>query len=238
MRGLHAEERHRDVRGNAQAVERLAEIAVQAARNVDRHDLHRMVVERDHHFARGAFERPGQARAEQSVDDDFGAIQRRGHERDHLVGPLRSLGRRGIPVWFLTDDKIVAKFSCYTAHALYWPGPEATDAAEFLNQLAHEDIVAAIRTAEQKTSGEIRVFISRKKIADPVAAAQAQFERLGMTRTRNRNGVLIYVAPAARKFAIHSPQRSPSCSINSANGGNCACRWPSSGQPSFSRTAG
>ena len=73
---------------------------------------------------------------------------------------------------------------------------------DFLNQLRHEEIVAAIQNAEQKTSGEIRVFVSRKKIADAVAAAQAQFTRLGMTRTRHRNGVLIFVAPRARKFAV------------------------------------
>jgi uncharacterized membrane protein len=73
---------------------------------------------------------------------------------------------------------------------------------DFINQLRHDDIVTAIRAAEQKTSGEIRVFISRKIVADPVAAAQAQFERLGMTKTRHRNGVLIFVAPTARKFAI------------------------------------
>ena len=72
----------------------------------------------------------------------------------------------------------------------------------FLNQLRHDEIVAAIRAAEQNTSGEIRVFISRKPVDDPVVAAQAQFERLGLTRTRERNGVLIFVAPAARKFAV------------------------------------
>ena len=73
---------------------------------------------------------------------------------------------------------------------------------EFLNQLNPDDIVAAIRSAEKKTSGEIRVFISRKNVGDAVAAAQAHFVRLGMTRTRQRNGVLIFVAPRARKFAI------------------------------------
>ena len=72
----------------------------------------------------------------------------------------------------------------------------------FLQQLAHADIVAAIRRAEQKTSGEIRVFISRKAVDDPVAAGQAQFDRLGMRQTSHRNGVLIFVAPTARKFAI------------------------------------
>ena len=73
---------------------------------------------------------------------------------------------------------------------------------EFINQLQHDAIVAAIQAAEKKTSGEIRVFISRAKVDQPVVAAQAQFEKLGMTRTRHRNGVLIFVAPNARKFAV------------------------------------
>jgi uncharacterized membrane protein len=73
---------------------------------------------------------------------------------------------------------------------------------EFLKQLKHEDLVAAIRTAEQKTSGEIRVFISRHEPTDALTAAQAEFAHLKMNETAERNGVLIYVAPLARKFAI------------------------------------
>jgi uncharacterized membrane protein len=76
------------------------------------------------------------------------------------------------------------------------------NAKEFLKQLRHDDIVAAIRESEQKTSGEIRVFISHKQVEEPVAAAQSVFARLGMTKTRERNGVLIFVAPRAQKFAI------------------------------------
>ena len=58
---------------------------------------------------------------------------------DHgSLGVARSLGRHGIPVWFLTDDKIIAKFSCYTAHAMYWAGPEAPGATEFLLAIAHQ----------------------------------------------------------------------------------------------------
>jgi uncharacterized membrane protein len=72
----------------------------------------------------------------------------------------------------------------------------------FLKQLRHDDIVAAIREAEKKTSGEIRVFISHKNIADPVPAAQAHFVEMGMAKTQDRNGVLIFVAPRAHKFAI------------------------------------
>jgi len=73
---------------------------------------------------------------------------------------------------------------------------------EFIDQLDNDKIVAAVRVAEEKTSGEIRVFITHHTVDDPVVAAQAQFDKLGMTRTRHRNGVLIFVAPRARKFAV------------------------------------
>jgi uncharacterized membrane protein len=73
----------------------------------------------------------------------------------------------------------------------------------FIQNLRESEIVAAIRAAELKTSGELRVFISHKaNVADPVAAAQEEFTRLGMTQTRERNGVLIFLAPGPRKFAV------------------------------------
>ncbi|HWW00991.1 MAG TPA: TPM domain-containing protein [Candidatus Acidoferrum sp.] len=74
--------------------------------------------------------------------------------------------------------------------------------AKFLKQLRHDDIVAAIREAEKKTSGEIRVFITRKQVTDPVEAAQAHFVQMGMEKTRERNAVLIFVAPRSRRFAV------------------------------------
>jgi uncharacterized membrane protein len=75
-------------------------------------------------------------------------------------------------------------------------------ANDFLKQLRHDDIVSAIREAELRTSGEIRVFISRKPIEDAVASAQAEFLHLGMDKTHEHNGVLIFVAPRAHKFAV------------------------------------
>jgi len=75
-------------------------------------------------------------------------------------------------------------------------------APQFIQLLREPEIVAAIRAAEQKTSGELRVFISDKNIVDPVAAAQEQFAHLGMAKTRDRNAVLIYLAPGPRKFAV------------------------------------
>jgi D-aspartate ligase len=48
----------------------------------------------------------------------------------------RSLGRRGIPVWFATHDHPIVKYSRYTAHSLTWPGPDEKGAAEWLVDLA------------------------------------------------------------------------------------------------------
>ncbi|HNQ74785.1 MAG TPA: TPM domain-containing protein [Verrucomicrobiota bacterium] len=73
---------------------------------------------------------------------------------------------------------------------------------KIIQQVHEDEIIAAIRLAEAMTSGELRVFISQGRAADPLAAAWEQFHRLGMTRTRERNAVLIYLAPATRKFAV------------------------------------
>lgn len=73
---------------------------------------------------------------------------------------------------------------------------------EFINQLDEARIVDAIAQAERKSSGEVRVYVSRRRRTDPLAIAQKRFLDLGMTRTRHRNAVLIYIAPRTRQFAI------------------------------------
>ena len=74
---------------------------------------------------------------------------------------------------------------------------------EFLSKLEHDQIVQAIRDVESKTSGEIRVVIQRGKLkSDPLLAAQKKFHRLGMHKTRERNAVLIFVAPRVHKLAV------------------------------------
>jgi uncharacterized membrane protein len=78
---------------------------------------------------------------------------------------------------------------------------------EFLSKLEHDRILQAIREAESKTSGEIRVLIQRGKLkSDPLVAAQRKFQRLGMYKTRERNAVLIFVAPRVHKFAVIGDQ--------------------------------
>ena len=74
--------------------------------------------------------------------------------------------------------------------------------SDFIKQLDHLAIEAAIARAEAVTSGEIRVVVLHEPVAEPVAAAQAAFTRLGMEKTRERNGVLILVAPASQTFAV------------------------------------
>src|SRR5690348_8956017 len=74
---------------------------------------------------------------------------------------------------------------------------------EFLSKLEHDQIVQAIRDAESKTSGKIRVFIQRGELKDdPLIAAQRRFQRLGLHKNAEHTDVLIFVAPRAHKFAI------------------------------------
>jgi uncharacterized membrane protein len=73
---------------------------------------------------------------------------------------------------------------------------------KLIKKLPHDILVAAIREAELKTSGQIRVLISHKLVDDTIATAQKEFDRLGMAKSRERNGVLIFVAPRTHKFAV------------------------------------
>lgn len=63
--------------------------------------------------------------------------------------------------------------------------------ARFLTEAERRTIVEAIKEAEAKTSGEIRVHLDRKSKGDAQAAAKKVFEKIGMDRTAEKNGVLI-----------------------------------------------
>lgn len=76
------------------------------------------------------------------------------------------------------------------------------DPQELLDRLGDEKIVDAIRRAEARSRGEIRVHVTSEAVGDPQGAAAEVFVRLGMTKTKERNGVLIYVSPRAQTFAI------------------------------------
>lgn len=74
----------------------------------------------------------------------------------------------------------------------------------FISKKDEEEIVEAIRTAEKRTSGEIRVHLepsSGKK--DIFERAMEVFHMLKMDNTKQDNGVLIYVAVEDRNFVIY-----------------------------------
>jgi uncharacterized membrane protein len=72
----------------------------------------------------------------------------------------------------------------------------------FFEGLDRPAIVEAIRRAESKGRGEIRVHLHRGAVSDPHAEAVKVFEKLGMTKTEQRSGCLIFIAPEARAFAV------------------------------------
>ncbi|WP_285724677.1 TPM domain-containing protein [Geothrix rubra] len=63
-------------------------------------------------------------------------------------------------------------------------------------------VVAAIQEAERVTSGEIRVSVASFFWGDVEKTAGKAFRRLGMARTADRNGVLIFLVPSRRRFAV------------------------------------
>jgi uncharacterized membrane protein len=73
---------------------------------------------------------------------------------------------------------------------------------EFKKRLHHDGVVDAIRQAEQKTTGEIRVIVSHKHVEAPLPEAQKEFTRLGMNNSPGHTGVLIFVAPRSHTFAV------------------------------------
>lgn len=74
--------------------------------------------------------------------------------------------------------------------------------ATFLGAEEEERVLGAIQSFEERTSGEIRVHLAHKVRGDVAEEARRTFERLGMTATERRNGVLFFVAVASRRLAI------------------------------------
>jgi uncharacterized membrane protein len=72
----------------------------------------------------------------------------------------------------------------------------------FLKSLDDERIVATIRAAESVSRAEIRVHVAEREAADPRTDAARVFEKLGMADTAERNGVLLFVAPASQSITI------------------------------------
>jgi len=63
-------------------------------------------------------------------------------------------------------------------------------------------VKTAIAEAERATSGEVRVSVARFFWGGVRAAAERAFARLGMTGTKDRNGILFFIVPSRKKFVI------------------------------------
>lgn len=74
---------------------------------------------------------------------------------------------------------------------------------DFLTVDQEQEIIEAIRIAEQNTSGEIRVHIEKTSKNDAFKRAMEVFHYLKMDNTKAQNGVLIYVAVEDQSFVIY-----------------------------------
>jgi len=75
-------------------------------------------------------------------------------------------------------------------------------ASSFFSKEQQAQILASVKEAEKATSGEIRVHIESTLNVDVLDRAAWLFQKLGMDKTAEHNGVLFYLAIDDRKFAI------------------------------------
>jgi uncharacterized membrane protein len=75
-------------------------------------------------------------------------------------------------------------------------------ASTFFTEEQQAQILAAVKEAENETSGEIRVHIETLCEEDVLDRAAWIFKKLNMHNTAERNGVLFYLAVSDRKFAV------------------------------------
>jgi uncharacterized membrane protein len=63
-------------------------------------------------------------------------------------------------------------------------------------------VIEAIQIAERASSGEIRVSMASFFWGDVEKVARKAFVRMGMDKTLQRNGVLIFLVPSRKRFTI------------------------------------
>ena len=63
-------------------------------------------------------------------------------------------------------------------------------------------LIKAIQLAELQTSGEIRVHIEKQLKGDVITATKNKFAELNMHQTKDRNGILFYLAIDSKSFAV------------------------------------
>lgn len=82
----------------------------------------------------------------------------------------------------------------------------STNPRKFFSDAESARINSAIRDAESKTSGEIKLVVARYCWGKIEAKAAKIFRELGLEKTKERNGVLILFIVTNREFLIHGDQ--------------------------------
>ena len=73
----------------------------------------------------------------------------------------------------------------------------------FFSEKEQQQIIQSVQSAEQRTSGEIRIFIENYcRYVDALDRAAEIFFNLEMQKTKDRNGVLLYIAMKDRQLAV------------------------------------
>lgn len=74
---------------------------------------------------------------------------------------------------------------------------------EFFTAEETQQLIACIQKAEQRTSGEVRLFVENKcRFVDAVDRAQEIFLKLQMHKTELRNATLVYIAIKDKQAAV------------------------------------
>jgi uncharacterized membrane protein len=73
---------------------------------------------------------------------------------------------------------------------------------KLMKTIDREHVLQAIKDAERRTSGEIRVSVSPFFWGSVRKVGEKAFARLGMARTCERNGVLFFIVPSRRAFVV------------------------------------
>ncbi|MEL7020684.1 MAG: TPM domain-containing protein [Bacteroidota bacterium] len=77
---------------------------------------------------------------------------------------------------------------------------------DFFTREEGNQIIAAIQRAERTSSGEIRVHLEDNCKGNVLNAAKRTFRKLKMHQTERRNGVIIFLAPERKEFAIYGDE--------------------------------
>jgi uncharacterized membrane protein len=80
--------------------------------------------------------------------------------------------------------------------------PHLLTKRQLLKKLDLKKIEDEIEAAEKKTTGEICVSVSPFFFGSVDKVARRAFDRLGVTGTKDRNGILFFVVPSRKRFVL------------------------------------